>query len=68
MPVHDYAEQVVKKVIQKSPPEKIWLGGNSTTVWLVEMLGLQWIYKGMFSKEYGLNKLTPRTNLNLNKS
>jgi len=58
MPVNEYAEQVVKKIIHKSPPERIWLGGSSTLVWLVETLGIQWVYRGMFSKEYGLDKLT----------
>jgi 1-acylglycerone phosphate reductase len=59
MPVNEYAEQVVRKVIQRSPPTRIWCGGNSTMVWFVETLGMQWIYRRMFSKEYGLDKLRP---------
>lgn len=57
MPVGEYTEQVIKKVIQRTPPHRIWVGGNSTLVWLIETLGLQWVYGIMFNREYGLNQL-----------
>ncbi|KAH6674707.1 short-chain dehydrogenase/reductase-like protein [Halenospora varia] len=57
MPVKEYAEGVMEKVVKKNPPTRIWYGGNATMVWLIEALGIQWIYKGMFRKEYGLDRL-----------
>ncbi|KAH8660947.1 short-chain dehydrogenase/reductase-like protein [Tricladium varicosporioides] len=57
MPVTEYAEGVVGKVVKKNLPTRIWYGGNATMVWFVETLGIQWVYKRMFRKEYGLDRL-----------
>lgn len=59
MPVGDYTRQVVQKVMLSNSPKKLFIGGNSTMVWLVETLGIQWIYGIMFRKEYGLDNLRP---------
>lgn len=60
MKVEKYAEVVVKKVVQKQPPEQIWAGNNSSTVWWIENLGLSWILPIILRRQYGLNKLSPR--------
>ncbi|KAK0115719.1 NADPH-dependent 1-acyl dihydroxyacetone phosphate reductase [Cadophora gregata] len=56
MPVREHTTTVVEKVSQQHPPKQIWLGGNALLVWVIELLGLHWLYGFMFRKEYGLDK------------
>ena len=56
MPVGKYTSQVVAKVIERTPPTEIWLGGNATLAWAIEILGIQWMYRLMFRREYGLDR------------
>ncbi len=56
-----YARQVVAKVVKTNPPEEIWCGSGATTVWLIERLGVRWVYGIFFSRLFGLNGVAPST-------
>jgi hypothetical protein len=59
MKASEYAEVVVRKVIQDPPAEQVWAGSNASTVWWIESLGLRWIFPAMLRRQFGLNKLSP---------
>ncbi len=49
-----YSRYVVGRVTRESPPEIIWQGSGSWSVWLVELLGLQWVYPRYFRKQLAM--------------
>ena len=55
-----YAKDVVAKVLKANPPEEIWCGSGATTIWIIEMLGIQWLYSIFFSRLFGLNMISPQ--------
>lgn len=59
MPVGEYSQYVVQKVIQNAPPKQIWRGANASMIWFIDTFGLQWMYGVMFRKQYGLDTLKP---------
>jgi 1-acylglycerone phosphate reductase len=59
MGVREYADVVVRQVIQKQPPHQIWAGRNSGLLWWLELFNLKWILPTVFSRQYGLIKLSP---------
>lgn len=59
MKPHEYAEKVVSKVIRSNPPEEIWCGGGVSQIWIVERLGIRWVYDIVFSRMFGLNQSAP---------
>jgi hypothetical protein len=57
MPVTEYAEAVVEKVILKSPPAVIYEGKRVSLVWWINFLGLSWVLPLKFHKDFGFNTL-----------
>jgi 1-acylglycerone phosphate reductase len=54
-----YARQVVAKVVKSNPPEEIWCGSGATTIWLIETLGIRWVYNIYFARLFGMNDTAP---------
>jgi 1-acylglycerone phosphate reductase len=56
MEAAEYSRRVVDKVSRANPPEIVWEGAGWVSVWLVEFLGLQWVYPWLFARWHGLDK------------
>ena len=52
-----YAKTVVTRIVKMNPPQKIWCGNGAFTVWIIEMLGIHWVYTMVFSRMYGLDSM-----------
>ncbi|KAL1687278.1 hypothetical protein GGG16DRAFT_117114 [Schizophyllum commune] len=57
IPTAVYAKKVVDEATKKSPTAWLWAGNQATMVWFLSTFGTRTAFDGMFSKNYGLDKL-----------